>query len=222
MISLDLMDGKRLQVVWASYGIPKRMYDARLETFIPQNESQKLAVEKCKDYAEEIDDIGLFIAGPVGTGKTHLAVASLYEIVKNNIPKFGYVNESEIYNPDNAQYTGLSCYFVSVVNLLNSLRNSYQRNYRIAQVQNTLWRVKTNDIVILDDIGAEKPSKWVEETLFDIIDVRYLNKRTTVFTSNCNPKELENNIGVRTTSRIKEMTLRITVDGSDYRARKPN
>jgi len=74
--------------------------------------------------------------------------------------------------------------------------------------------------VILDDIGAERPSDFAAEQLFTIIDLRYRTKRSTFFTSNCTLKELESQIGNRSVSRIFEMCEGVRVTGSDWRKKR--
>jgi DNA replication protein DnaC len=82
-----------------------------------------------------------------------------------------------------------------------------------------LRRARSDDLVILDDIGAEKPSDWVAEQLYALIDVRYRMLRSTVFTTNCTMKQLESQIGIRSVSRIMEMCEGIKVEGEDWRKR---
>lgn len=61
--------------------------------------------------------------------------------------------------------------------------------------------LKTCKLLIMDDIGAEKPSDWVRETLYNIINTRYMDMKCTIFTSNCTPEQLEEQLGNRISSR---------------------
>ena len=69
----------------------------------------------------------------------------------------------------------------------------------------------------MDDLGAEKPSDWVSEQLYMIINSRYEDMLPTIITTNCNTKELIERLGERTVSRIIEMTEPVTIKASDYR-----
>jgi DNA replication protein DnaC len=82
---------------------------------------------------------------------------------------------------------------------------------------------------VLDDIGAEKTSEWVEETLNLIVTSRYNQRRLTIFTSNYEEKEdrgdpdsLLARVGFRMHSRLYEMCEFLEYDGADYRHRPPN
>jgi DNA replication protein DnaC len=85
------------------------------------------------------------------------------------------------------------------------------------------------DLLVLDDLGAEKTSEWVDETLNLIVNSRYSEKRTTIFTSNyddnpdnTDPDSLLFRIGFRMRSRLHEMCEFMYLDGADYRELPPN
>ena len=87
----------------------------------------------------------------------------------------------------------------------------------------------TAELLVLDDIGAEKTSEWVEETLNLIVTTRYNERRLTIFTSNYEEKEdrsdpdsLLARVGFRMHSRLYEMCEFLEFDGADYRHRPPN
>ena len=84
----------------------------------------------------------------------------------------------------------------------------------------------TADLLVLDDLGAEKTSEWVEETLNLIVNTRYNERRATIFTSNyeekedrTDPESLLVRVGFRMHSRLYEMCEFLEFDGADYRAR---
>ena len=77
---------------------------------------------------------------------------------------------------------------------------------------------------MLDDLGAEKTSEWVEETMNLIVNTRYNERRLTIFTSNypdipddTDPNSLLFRIGHRMRSRLHEMCEFVEMDGADYR-----
>ena len=155
----------------------------------------------------------------MGTGKSHLAVSTLRAMVETNIEQFGRPASGGMPLATEPDYEGYHCCMVSVVDLLGLLRESYGADQLKNQARNLLHRVRVDAVVILDDIGAEKPSEWVEEQLYGIIDLRYRMQRSTFFTTNCTLKQLENQIGSRVVSRIFEMCEGVKVGGEDWRKR---
>jgi DNA replication protein DnaC len=77
--------------------------------------------------------------------------------------------------------------------------------------------VKTAELLVMDDLGSEKVTSWVQERLFVIVNHRYQEERPTIFTSNIAPKDLPTQLGERTASRIMSMCEWIALDGEDYR-----
>lgn len=220
----------RLRAIWESIDVPPRLAAATLDNYKPDNPSQELALKVCRSFASQgLDNLdqgrGLFFQGPIGTGKSHLSVATLRAVVENNPGHFGRPpSRSPFY--DEPVYEGHYCSLVSVVELLDRLKESYKedrlrdafRDDRIwASTRDLLHRCRCDTIVILDDIGAQKPTDWVEEQLYSLIDLRYRMQRSTFFTTNCSLKQLEGQIGYRCVSRIMEMCEGIKVEGKDWR-----
>jgi hypothetical protein len=86
------------------------------------------------------------------------------------------------------------------------------------------------ELLVLDDLGAERPTDWVEETMNLIVNTRYNNRRLTIFTSNYplntsknSPAEtLHERVGFRLFSRLHEMCEFLELDGIDYRELGPD
>lgn len=222
---------ERVNLVWNSYGIPKKFINARFDNYNPQNTEQQKAMQKCmaftkRDISQITKGDGMFFHGPVGTGKTHLAVATMYKIIANNIELFGYkCRNSDLMLLDEAElaqaFTGMHIGFINVTDLLTTLQDSYSGNERAKiKASNMLHQTKTDDFIILDDIGAMKPTEWVETQLYNLVDIRYRMERPMIFTSNCAMSDLEKQLGKRVVSRIFEVTDGIHITGPDYRKRK--
>jgi hypothetical protein len=125
---------------------------------------------------------------------THLAVAVMTELIKRKrVPSL----------------------FVTVPELLDNLRGAYNDPGR--DIDEWMDAVKNADLLVLDDLGAEKPNPWVRERLFVIVNHRYRESLPTIFTSNIGPKDLAEQLGERTASRIIEMCDWIALEGEDYR-----
>jgi DNA replication protein DnaC len=81
-------------------------------------------------------------------------------------------------------------------------------------------------VLVLDELGAVKPTDWVRDTMMQIINTRYNDRKLTIFTTNytdvrLQPSEetLEDRVGARLRSRLYEMCKTVLVEGEDYRRR---
>jgi DNA replication protein DnaC len=212
--------GDRLNAIWESYNFPPRLKEARFDNYMPSTPEQERAIARCREYANQgIENIGkgkgLFLHGPVGSGKSHLSIATVYGVISADPEQF---TERPAWDTQD-WVPGARCSFISTVDLLTTIKNSFGGD-ETKLAADMLHRAKLDDLVVLDDIGAERPTEWVAEALFCIIDLRYRMKRATIFTTNCSIATLEDQIGERATSRIIEMTDGILVMGPDYRKRK--
>jgi DNA replication protein DnaC len=103
------------------------------------------------------------------------------------------------------------------------VRNTY--NTRVDETEmGILQPVLEAELLVLDDLGAEKTSEWVQETLGLVINSRYNARRSTIITTNLqddsdstNPNSFAFQIGARTRSRLVEMCDWIQIDGADER-----
>jgi DNA replication protein DnaC len=209
---------ERLRAVWECYGIPSRLKEARLSNYIAGSYEQEQAVLKCREFvADGINKIrggqGLFFQGPVGTGKSHLAVATLYDVVEQNVELFGHEISNDIFSWDRPEYREMVCSFISVVDFLGLQKAGFSQERERDKANRLIRKCRNDSVVILDDLGAEKPSEWVEEQLYSVIDYRYRNMLSTFFTTNCSLQVLEERLGKRTVSRIFEMCSGVKVMG---------
>jgi DNA replication protein DnaC len=108
------------------------------------------------------------------------------------------------------------------------IRSTYDPSIRTTEIE-VLRPVMTAELLVLDDIGAEKTSEWVEETMNLIVNTRYNERRVTIFTSNyedipddTDPNSLLFRIGHRMRSRLHEMCEFVALDAADYRERPQN
>lgn len=189
--------------------IPRRYQHCTIANFTSYNESLERAAAEARSIADRFPAVarGLFLEGQPGVGKTHLAVAVLKQII---------------------QTTGARGIFYDTRDLLRLIRSTYDPSIRTTEIE-VLRPVMQADLLVLDDLGAEKTSEWVEETMNLIVNTRYNDRRLTIFTTNyedipddTDPNSLLFRIGHRMRSRLHEMCEFVIMDGADYRQMPDN
>jgi DNA replication protein DnaC len=118
--------------------------------------------------------------------------------------------------------------FYEVSELLRVIRNTYNPVTKTAEMD-VLQPLLNAQILVLDDVGKEKTSEWVEETMTFIVNSRYNQRLVTLFTSNYEDTpdidaldSLRVRVGSRMYSRMHEMCDFIEYGGADYRLLPPN
>ncbi len=183
--------------------LPRRYQHCQLSNFEQTVDSLREAHRRARAFVDAFPavDKGLLLRGRHGVGKTHLAVAMLREIITAK---------------------GARGYFYETRELLKLVRDTFAGGGE--SELDVLRPVLDADILVLDDLGAEKTSEWVQETLGLVVNTRYSERRPTIFTTNLddsadatNPNSMYVQLGARTRSRLFEMCHWVDMEGPDVR-----
>jgi DNA replication protein DnaC len=215
----------RSKKLLAAARIPRRYADCCFENFKSQpGTTQDNAALFARSLLNEYPAVerGLLFMGPVGVGKTHLAVA----IIRGLIEK------------------GFAGLFIEFGSLLKEIQDSYNPVSKSSELR-VLAPVYQADVLVLDELGSTVLTDWVRDTMYQIINKRYNDNKLTIFTTNYFDKPrneatpeydgvrsfskkgnterireltvLEDRIGTPLRSRLYEMCTTVILDGEDYR-----
>ena len=193
----------RYKKLLAAARIPRRYAECSFESFkrAPGTSQDTALLASQKVVHEFPSDRGLLLMGPAGVGKTHLAVS----IIKGLIGK------------------GIGGVFCEFGSLLKEIQDSYNPISRSSELK-VLAPIYETDVLVLDELGATIPTDWVRDTMYQIINKRYNDRKLTIFTTNYSDARrsdreqvLEDRIGTRLRSRLYEMCTKVVLDGGDYR-----
>jgi DNA replication protein DnaC len=194
---------KARQGQFESVRLPRRYDGFHFSNYKPQNASQTEAFRFAQALTHEYPavDRGLLLMGTVGVGKTHLAVSILKGLTER----------------------GFGCLFYEFGTLLKEIQDSYNPNTHTSEL-GVLGPVLNTEILVLDELGASKPTDWVRDTMAHVINSRYNDRKLTIFTTNYlddrkadREETLEDRIGTRLRSRLFEMCKTVAIAGNDYR-----
>lgn len=159
---------------------------------------------------------GLLFIGTPGVGKTHLAVAVLGELVRRY---------------------GIRGRFVDFTSLIAQIQSTFDPSSAESK-HDVLDPVINAEVLVLDELGAQKPTAWVTDTLYLILNTRYTKRLPTIFTTNFRlessaaparsldrgadsvlvaPELLAARIPLMLLSRLYEMAQPIVIEGEDFR-----
>lgn len=191
-------------------GIPRRYEHCSLENYDDYPGSDRsvprarlMASKFVEDYPIGTGESGLLLVGPCGVGKTHLAVGILRDLMLSK---------------------GVRGLFCDYRELLKQIQNSYNPQIATTELQ-ILEPVFNAEILVIDELGAQKPTDWVWDTVALVLNTRYNHKRTTIITTNfgdqppaaTKEESLGDRIGERMRSRLAEMCVTVEINGKDLR-----
>lgn len=182
--------------------VPKKFRNANILDCDPK-------IRELCDY-----DGSVFITGPAGTGKTHLAASLLRDTVyRQGMMRAAWDEEDRIRTPK------MSYAWQTVPEVLLDLRASFKERSEETEKE-IIDSLSSVDYLVLDDMGAEKSSDFSIQSLYLVIDRRYSEERKTIVTSNLSIAQIADKLGDRIASRIAGMCRVIELKGRDRRLNK--
>ncbi len=182
-------------------GSNDRMRYWSFDTFPADDPAGAAAKTAAQEWVAEWEG-NLFLFGPVGSGKTGLAFSAAREIVKSGWEDVRFCNVRQV---------------------LAELRRSYETK----TTDDPTKALVDCNLLVLDDLGAERATEWARETIATLVEARYVDGyRPTIVTTNYSPSDLAKRLGhddpvlgQRIVSRLTEEAIQIRLDRPDLRQR---
>lgn len=197
---------QRIESILGKSGIKKRYLSRTIDSFSVTAENKR-SFEVATDYIKNFREYftqgkGLYLEGPCGTGKTHLAIAIALAIINTGVPVICKTS----------------------IDILGDIKRCYERNSKVTE-EEVLEAYKTVDLLIIDDLGKEQVTEWSVPVLYSILNERYEALLPTIITTNYNTTALAEKLSAKgdtetataIISRFVESSKRVTMSWADYR-----
>lgn len=197
---------QKIESMLGKSGIKKRYLSRTIDSFSVTAENKK-SFEVATDYIKNFREYftqgkGLYLEGPCGTGKTHLAIAIALAIINTGVPVICKTS----------------------IDILGDIKRCYERNSKVTE-EEVLEAYKTVDLLIIDDLGKEQVTEWSVPVLYSILNERYEALLPTIITTNYNTTALAEKLSAKgdtetataIISRFVESSKRVTMSWADYR-----
>jgi DNA replication protein DnaC len=210
VVRCECIRGSRFERLLANANIPSRYQHCELDNFANWSRTTEIARVAAEKFVTEYpmpQPFGLLFMGPQGVGKTHLAVGIIKKLIRQK---------------------SVPCLFCTFPELLKEIQNSYNPNTQSSEMT-ILEPILDTPVLVLDELGAQKPSDWVRDQVAYVLNYRYNENKVTIITTNFMDQagegskvavmdSLAQRIGDRIRSRLFEMCKDIKMDGKDFRA----
>lgn len=191
----------RIAALFRRSGIPARFSDRTFASYVARTDAQHRALRTASRFAESVIEspqlgASLVMCGSPGTGKTHLACAIGRELANNM----------------------RSVFFSTVLAAIRHVKETYRRDSERAESE-AIRDLLEPDLLILDEIGVQVGSEHEKMILFEVINGRYQDCKSTVLISNLSQDELLAYLGDRIMDRFREAGGVIAFDWPSHRRR---
>lgn len=192
---------RRLEAKLDHAGIPLRYRSKDFAAYVADTDGKERARSTAMEFAQNFGahyKAGTFavFSGQPGTGKSHLAIAILQEVMKSR--------------------TGL---YTSAIDAVRMVRNTWRKDSDKTETQ-VLQMLASIDLLVMDEIGVQYGTDAEQVTLFDIIDKRYRDMMPTILLTNLNAKGMKEFLGDRSYDRLREGGIWVAFDWESQRGRK--
>ena len=153
---------ERLRSRLTDSNMPETWFNRGLSAWLRRTPNEQSAYDAAVAFGRKVkagEHPSLYIAGPIGTGKTMLASCLSIDLIK----------------------IGHSVLWSNVGDVLRTLRATFNSN---ENEEDVIRRYTRPPILVLDDLGKERPTEWAAEQLFAIFNRRYDHNKTTIITTN--------------------------------------
>lgn len=209
VVRCECIKSSRVDRLLANANIPLRYEHCELDNFDKWNQTTELARIQSEKFVSEYpmaQPFGLLFMGPQGVGKTHLSVGIIKKLIRQK---------------------SIPCLFCTFPELLKEIQDSWNPVSQSSEMS-LLAPILSTEVLVLDELGAQKPSDWVRDQVAYILNYRYNENKVTIVTTNfldhpevkedkSRPDSLAVRIGERIRSRLFEMCKTIKMDGKDFR-----
>ncbi len=199
---------ERIKNLFGNSGMSKRALKCSFENYQPTFQNAE-ALRVCNEYIKDFDLIsisernGLFICGECGVGKSHLAFATANSLIEK----------------------GNSVIAMTMIDLLLKIKSSFNA-YNDKMTEEQILQIYTDcALLVIDDLGKEKPTEWALQMIYSVIDRRYNALKPIIVTTNFTASELvkrfgDSSIGNAIVDRLFEICQYVPIEGESFRKRK--
>lgn len=193
----DCHFAEKKRVLMRRAGFPQKHIGSTVAAYAPDNEAERMVKRVVTAWVKNFKAgcQGLYLYGAAGTGKTHLLVAIGKALV---------------------DHYGAEVLYASTAELVARAKAQFSKNAD-ADILNPFDEASEAQVLLLDDIGTEKPSEWLLEQMYRLINSRYNNNLTTLLTSNVCLETFEASYDSRIADRIYSMCMAVHCDGKSRR-----
>jgi DNA replication protein DnaC len=195
----QLRERARIEEMLGRAAIPVRFVGRSFDSYRADTPGQRAALTAARDYAENFErhartGESLLMLGKAGTGKSHLASAILQAIMP--------------------AHCGL---YTTAADVIEMIRETWRRDSEKSQAR-VLHTLSTVPLLVIDEVGVQYGTESEQNTLFQIIDRRYRDRRPLILMANLQPVELQQLLGDRVYDRLREVSKVLTFEWDSYRA----